>query len=78
MFEIFAHLVGHSTNILEPNGTRYMHRQLKNPKFYTMVLCDMAIFVIALAAAYLIRFEFILKQTEISQLKNVLLWLVPL
>jgi len=43
-----------------------------------MILCDLVIFVIALVAAYLIRFEFSLKQAEISQLKYVLLWLVPL
>ena len=55
-----------------------MHRQLKNPKFYIMIVGDSAIFLVALAAAYLIRFEFVLKQSEISQLKNVLLWLVPL
>jgi FlaA1/EpsC-like NDP-sugar epimerase len=55
-----------------------MHRQLKNPKFYIMIFGDSAIFVAALAAAYLIRFEFVLKQFEISQLKDILLWLVPL
>ena len=55
-----------------------MYRQLKNPKFYFMIFCDSSIFVIALVAAYLIRFEFLLKQTDIWQLKDLLLWVIPL
>jgi FlaA1/EpsC-like NDP-sugar epimerase len=55
-----------------------MYRQLKNPKFYFMIFCDSSIFVLALITAYLIRFEFVLKQTDIWQLKDVLLWIVPL
>ncbi len=55
-----------------------MHRQLRNPKFYFMILCDSAIFVLALIAAYLIRFEFVLGMTDMWQLKKMLLWIVPL
>jgi len=43
-----------------------------------MIFCDSSIFVLALITAYLIRFEFVLKQTDIWQLKDVLLWIVPL
>ena len=55
-----------------------MYRQLKNPKFYFMILCDSAMFVLALIAAYLIRFEFVLGLTDIWQLRKMLLWIVPL
>jgi len=55
-----------------------MHPQLRNPKFYVMLFSDAAIFVLALTAAYLFRFEFALQQNEIWQLKNLLLWIVPL
>ena len=55
-----------------------MHRQLKNPKLYFMILADSAIFVFALSAAYLFRFEFTLRQEEFLQIKTVLLWVVPL
>jgi FlaA1/EpsC-like NDP-sugar epimerase len=55
-----------------------MYRQLKNPKFYFMILCDSAIFVLALVAAYLIRFEFMLGLTDMWQLRKMLLWIVPL
>ena len=55
-----------------------MYRQLKNPKFYFMILCDSAIFVLALVAAYLIRFESVLGMIDIWQLRKMLLWIVPL
>ena len=55
-----------------------MYRQLKNPKFYFMILCDSAIFVLALVAAYLIRFEFAMSLDDIWQLRKTLLWIVPL
>jgi len=43
-----------------------------------MILADSAIFVFALSAAYLFRFEFTLRQEEFLQIKTVLLWVVPL
>ena len=43
-----------------------------------MILCDSAIFVLALVAAYLIRFEFALGLTDMWQLRKMLLWIVPL
>jgi FlaA1/EpsC-like NDP-sugar epimerase len=55
-----------------------MYRQLKNPKFYFMILCDSAIFVLALVAAYLIRFESAMSLDDIWQLRKMLLWIVPL
>ncbi|MGZ6223917.1 MAG: polysaccharide biosynthesis protein [Syntrophales bacterium] len=55
-----------------------MHRQLKNPKLYLMILSDTLLFVIALIAAYLIRFEFRLDQVETNQIKTILIWLIPL
>jgi FlaA1/EpsC-like NDP-sugar epimerase len=55
-----------------------MHRQLNNLKLYFMLLSDSAIFVLALSAAYLFRFEFTLHQEALLQLKTVLPWVVPL
>ncbi|MCX5847535.1 MAG: nucleoside-diphosphate sugar epimerase/dehydratase [Deltaproteobacteria bacterium] len=55
-----------------------MHRQLKNPKLYLMILSDSLLFAIALTAAYLFRFEFRLSLEEISQIKTILIWLIPL
>jgi FlaA1/EpsC-like NDP-sugar epimerase len=55
-----------------------MHRQLKNPKLYLMILSDTLLFAIALTAAYLFRFEFRLDQVEINQIKTILIWLIPL
>ncbi|MGA2332419.1 MAG: nucleoside-diphosphate sugar epimerase/dehydratase [Syntrophales bacterium] len=43
-----------------------------------MIFCDSAIFVLALVAAYLIRFEFVLGLTDIWHLRKMLLWIVPL
>ncbi len=55
-----------------------MFRQLSNPKFYFMILSDAAIFTFTLVVAYLIRFEFSLNQADIWQLRELLLWVVPL
>ena len=43
-----------------------------------MILCESAIFVVALFIAYLFRFEFTLRQDEVLQIKMLLLWIVPL
>jgi FlaA1/EpsC-like NDP-sugar epimerase len=55
-----------------------IHLQLKNPKFYLMIVSDSVIFVITLIVAYLVRFEFVLSQDNITQIQNVLLWIIPL
>jgi len=54
-----------------------MHRQLKNPKLYLMILSDSLLFAIALTAAYLFRFEFSLDHVYINQIKTILIWLIP-
>jgi len=55
-----------------------MHRQLKNPKLYLMLISDIVLFAIAHVLSYLFRFEFRLNPPEIHQIKIVLLWLIPL
>ena len=56
----------------------YPYFQLRNPKFYLMFLSDVFIFISALIAAYLFRFDFSLSPIYIGQIKTVLLWIVPL
>ena len=55
-----------------------MHRQLKNPKLYLMILNDTLLFAVALTVAYLLRFEFRLDQVETNQIKTILIWIIPL
>lgn len=55
-----------------------MHPQLKNPKFYFMILTDIVIFVLALSGAYLIRFEALPETIPVQQVFHLLLWIVPL
>jgi FlaA1/EpsC-like NDP-sugar epimerase len=55
-----------------------MSRQLRNPKFYFMVLADAACFALALYGAYLIRFESVLSPYYQRQCLRLCLWLVPL
>ena len=55
-----------------------MNPQLKNPKFYLMILMDIAIFIAAICLSYLIRFEFSLTDFYLEQISRLLLWLVPL
>jgi FlaA1/EpsC-like NDP-sugar epimerase len=55
-----------------------MYQQLKNPKFYIMILCDVVIFVMAHVLAYMGRFEFVLNPSQIHQIQSTLLWLIPL
>ena len=52
--------------------------QLKNPKFYLMILMDIFIFIVALCLSYLIRFEFSFDHIVIGQIYGLLLWMVPL
>ena len=55
-----------------------LHPQLKNPKFYLIIFSDAFFFVIALVAAYLFRFELSLDSTDIQQIQNLIVWVVPL
>jgi FlaA1/EpsC-like NDP-sugar epimerase len=55
-----------------------LHPQLKNPKFYLMILSDAFIFALALVLAYLFRFEFDLDKIIIKQIQTVLIWIIPL
>ncbi|WP_035104724.1 polysaccharide biosynthesis protein [Desulfohalovibrio reitneri] len=49
-----------------------MHRQLRNPNFYAMLLADAVLFSAALSLAYLIRFEFSLSPYYADQLYTFL------
>lgn len=55
-----------------------MHRQLKNPNLYLMIVSDAALFALALTMAYLVRFELTFGQEELRQIKSILIWLIPL
>jgi len=55
-----------------------MYLQLRNPKFYVMLFFDAGLFILALWAAYLFRFEFVFTQHYAWQLRHLLLWIVPL
>jgi len=55
-----------------------MNPQLKNPKFYAMILMDIFIFIVALCLSYLIRFEFSFAHIDIKQIYGLLFWMVPL
>jgi FlaA1/EpsC-like NDP-sugar epimerase len=54
-----------------------MNPQLKNPKLYLMILCDAAIFALALIFAYMLRFEFSPDAFYKSQMLKMLIWVVP-
>jgi len=55
-----------------------IHPQLKNPKFYLIILADAFLFAAALVLAYLFRFEFSIGPFWMRQLRGLLLWIVPL
>ncbi|MDI6743625.1 MAG: nucleoside-diphosphate sugar epimerase/dehydratase, partial [Smithella sp.] len=55
-----------------------VHPQLKNPKFYFMILTDAAFFALAIVIAYGFRFEFSLSPERIQQIKSLIVWVVPL
>ena len=52
--------------------------QLKNQRFYLMVLIEASIFATAYMGAYLLRFEFALTSRDFYQIMLVLPWLIPL
>ena len=53
-----------------------MWRHLRNPHFYLMIVVDALLFVLALMAAYLVRFEFKLSAVEIRQIKSLLPYMI--
>lgn len=55
-----------------------IYPQLKNPKFYIMILSDALIFALAIVLAYLFRFEFSFNHVNIQQVQNLIIWIVPL
>jgi len=55
-----------------------MNPQLKNPKFYLMIVSDVCLFAAALYLSYLIRFEFTLESFYAAQIPTLLLWVIPL
>lgn len=55
-----------------------IYPQLKNPKFYIMILSDALIFALAMVLAYLFRFEFSFNDANIQQIQNLIIWIVPL
>jgi FlaA1/EpsC-like NDP-sugar epimerase len=55
-----------------------MYSQLKNPKLYLVLLGDAALFALAHVTSYLFRFEFSLTPDRLQQIRDVLIWLVPL
>lgn len=55
-----------------------LHPQLKNPNFYFIIIIDALIFVIAIVAAYLLRFDFSFNSLYVQQIKLVIFWIVPL
>lgn len=55
-----------------------MDPQLKNPKFYLMIVNDCVLFALSLALAYLVRFEFSLASIKQEQFFHLLLWMIPL
>ncbi len=54
-----------------------MWRQLKNPHFYLMIAGDALLFVLALVAAYFVRFEFEISASDMKQIKMLLPFLIP-
>lgn len=54
-----------------------MFNQFKNPKIYLMLFTDAVLFIIAYVGAYLLRFEFVLRQIDVEQILLVLPYLIP-
>lgn len=58
-------------------GIPFMTQQLKNPRFYLLILSDTLLFTLALVMAYLLRFEFLLHEPYKTQIATLLPWLIP-
>ncbi|MEN6374940.1 MAG: nucleoside-diphosphate sugar epimerase/dehydratase [Smithella sp.] len=55
-----------------------MYSQLRNPKFYLLLFSDALLFTLAHVTAYWFRFELSLTPDRLQQIRDVLIWLVPL
>lgn len=55
-----------------------MFKQMTNYKFYIMLLADVAIFILSITLAYMLRFDFHLESRYISQLQFVSFMAVPI
>ena len=55
-----------------------MKNQLKNPNFYFMLSGDALLIAAALTCAYLFRFEFSMDAFYVRQLKQMLIFVIPL
>ncbi|MGO9021545.1 MAG: polysaccharide biosynthesis protein [Syntrophobacteraceae bacterium] len=55
-----------------------MLSQIRNPRFYIIVFADAASFVLAIFAAYLLRFEFVLTARHLNEITRIIFWLIPL
>jgi len=55
-----------------------MYNQLKNPKFYLVLFGDVLLLLLAHITAYLFRFEFSLAPDRLQQIRETIIWLVPL
>jgi len=54
-----------------------MALQIKNPRLYIKLLIDTTSFVLAIFAAYLLRFEFVLAGRHFDEIRLVIYWLIP-
>ena len=52
--------------------------QLKNIKFYLMILSDIVLFAVSLSLSYLLRLELHVGNLDIRQIYSLLFWVVPL
>jgi len=52
--------------------------QLKNLKFYLMILSDIVLFAVSLSLSYLLRLELHVGNLDIRQIYSLLFWVVPL
>ena len=59
------------------SGFSFVTHQLKNPRFYLLILSDTLLFTLALVMAYLLRFEFLLLEPYKTQITTLLPWLIP-
>jgi len=54
-----------------------MALQIKNPRLYIKLLIDTTSFILAIFAAYLLRFEFVLAGRHFDEIRLVIYWLIP-
>jgi len=69
--------VFHEKALGERTDMTWCRIQYNSPKFYLMLLADVALFIASLFIAYLIRFEFSLTPYLIDQIRTILVVLIP-